>query len=150
MSQALIEIEQLSHSYERTRVIDKLSATVEAGDVVGLIGRNGSGKTTLLETLAGLLRPDSGASRLLGCDSTALDDATRQQLGFVFQNDELFDWMTVEAHLAMSAELYQAWDSDRVKSWVERWQIPTLTRTGKLSRGQRQLVSIVLAIGHRP
>lgn len=150
MSQALIEIEHVSQSYERTRVLDDLSANAEAGDVVGLIGRNGSGKTTLLEILAGLLRPDAGHSRLLGRDSKTLGDPTRQQIGFVFQNDELFDWMTVEAHLALSAELYDAWDADRVEDWVKRWRLPLLTRAGKLSRGQRQLVSIILAIGHRP
>jgi ABC-2 type transport system ATP-binding protein len=150
MNPSLIEIEHLSHSYDRTGVLDNLSGSVEAGDVIGLIGRNGSGKTTLLEILAGLLRPDAGTSRLLGCDSRTLDDPTRQGLGFVFQNDELFDWMTVEAHLALSAELYEAWDAKRVEDWVKRWRIPLLTRTGKLSRGQRQLVSIILAIGHRP
>lgn len=99
MNPPSIEIDQIKLRFGLTWALEGVNATTETGQIVGLIGRNGAGKTTLLEVLAGLLVPDNGHSRLLGHDSRDLPDEVRQRMGFVFQEEELFGWMSVAAHI---------------------------------------------------
>ncbi len=69
---SLIEMTNLSYGYTNKRVLDDVSLTIEAGEVVALLGPNGSGKTTLLKLLLGLLTPQRGKVRFDGCDIASL------------------------------------------------------------------------------
>ncbi len=150
MSHLSIEFDQLKLRFGLTEALKGVSATVKPGHIVGLIGRNGAGKSTMLEVLAGLLVPDSGHSRLLGHDSRDLPDEVRQRLGFVFQQDELFGWMKVGAHIDVVGAHYRNWDRQRARDLAERWAIPLGQRVASLSGGQRQKLGILLAIVHQP
>lgn len=151
MNPPAIEIDRLSlHFPKKSYALKNISAAVEPGQIIGLIGRNGAGKSTLLEALAGLLVPSSGHSHLLGYNSRSLPDQVRQQLGFVFQDDELFGWMKVEAHIDLVGSHYRDWDKARARDLVDRWSIPLDKRVHSLSRGQRQKLGILLAVVHQP
>ncbi len=69
---SLIELTSLSYGYTNKQVLDDVSLTIEAGEVVALLGPNGSGKTTLLKLLLGLLAPQQGVVRFDGCDISTL------------------------------------------------------------------------------
>lgn len=72
MSDTILEIDSLSAGYGDFIAVDKVSMTVEKGQIVSLIGLNGAGKTTLINTVAGLQKPDGGTVRFKGEDITSL------------------------------------------------------------------------------
>lgn len=63
-----IEVENLTKRYGDIQAMDKISFTVEVGEIFGILGPNGAGKTTTVESIAGLRRPDGGTIRVLGLD----------------------------------------------------------------------------------
>lgn len=150
MKDPWIRMDKLNQRFGLTRALNNVSGEVGGGEIVGLIGRNGAGKSTLLEVLAGLIVPDQGASQLMGHDSRRLPDSVREQLGFVFQDDELFGWMKVADHIDVVGAHYRNWDRQRALDLAERWSIPLYQRVSSLSRGQRQKLAILLAIVHQP
>lgn len=83
------EVEHVCVDYGRERVLDRVSLTVRAGDVLGLIGPNGSGKTTLLRVLLGLVRPQCGHVRLFGQELRAF--AGWHRVGYVPQKAVAFE-----------------------------------------------------------
>jgi ABC-2 type transport system ATP-binding protein len=131
-------------------IVHALDMTVPAGAVVGLVGRNGAGKTTLLDTLVGRLAPHAGASRLLGCPSMDLTDAVRERLGYVAQTPDLFDGLDGRQHLARIGRLYAGWNEARAEALAAKFGLDLGTQASRLSLGDQQKLSLVLALGHDP
>ncbi|WP_414708926.1 ATP-binding cassette domain-containing protein, partial [Pseudomonas sp. UBA7500] len=99
----MIEVTRLSKQFNGLTVLDDISLTVEAGEVIAIIGPSGSGKTTFLRCLNLLETPSSGRIRVadieIDGDRPLAKQATlirhlRQQVGFVFQNFNLFPHRT--------------------------------------------------------
>ncbi|QOC22716.1 ABC transporter ATP-binding protein [Wenzhouxiangella sp. AB-CW3] len=145
-----IELSGLDKHFGAVHALREVSATARASDIIGLVGRNGAGKTTLLETLAGLQFADRGRARVLGCDSGRMDDQTRNRLGMVLQDDELFGWLTVDRHIDLVGRFYSRFDRSRIEELLNGWGVALQRKVGNLSRGQRQMVGIALALGHDP
>jgi len=95
----MIEINNLSKSFNSHKVLDNLSLKIENGSTLVVIGRSGCGKSVLLKHIVGLLQPDSGEVLIDGQDIHKLSlkelDKLRMRLGMVFQGGALFDSMTV-------------------------------------------------------
>jgi energy-coupling factor transport system ATP-binding protein len=135
-----------------------LNLTLEAGELVALVGGNGSGKSTLLRLLSGLLTPESGHIVLDGCSSSSADflPQCRRHLGLVFQNPESqLVANTVDEEVAFGpgqlglphAELCQRveWALTQVGLWDRRsWQ------SHSLSAGQKQRLALAAVLAGRP
>ena len=145
-----IEINHLTKRYGANEVLSGVDLRVPRGAVVGLMGTNGSGKSTLLKCLLGLLRPNAGSSRLLGCDSAALSGEVKEQLGYVPQVVYLYPWMKARHVIAYTASFYARWDDRWTDELCRRWRVPLDERVGAISTGQLQTLALVLALGHRP
>jgi len=103
---AILEIEHLTYSYDRTtNVLLDVSMTVEAGTVVGLIGPNGSGKSTLINNVFDLLRVQSGRIWVDGLAHEHRD--ARSRAVHLASNDYLPDFLTAREYLSMIAQLYR-------------------------------------------
>ena len=100
----MIRVDDVSVRFGEKRVLDGVTLSVPEGCIYGLIGPGASGKSVLLKTIAGLLRPARGRVHLLGTDLTGLDErgllAVRRDVGMLFQNYALFDFMTVGENIA--------------------------------------------------
>lgn len=140
----------LTKQYGMASVLDGLTWELEAGTVVGLVGRNGAGKSTLLGCLLGLHRADGGEAGLFGHPPDRIDDAGKASLGYVPQRLDGFEWMTVGAMLDMVRGMYPQWDAQRVSRLLDAWDLAPDRRISALSPGQRQQVAIVRALGPRP
>jgi len=151
----VIEIRELYKYYGDFRALGPLEATIERGEVIGLLGLNGSGKTTTLRILACDLMPTSGTVRVEGYDVVEDPRAVRARIGYLPDNPPLYPEMTVSEYLAFAARLRGVSPGD-VKGAVEdalrhaRLRKRRDAVIGTLSHGFRQRLGIAQAIVHRP
>jgi ABC-2 type transport system ATP-binding protein len=141
---------ELSKAFGAKTVLDHLSFAVEPGDVVGVLGKNGAGKTTLLELVLGFTPPTGGHVEVFGHDSYRLPGSAKARVGFVPQQDELVNQLTAHDQLKLIRSFYPSWDDALVGRLVDAWDIDLGERVRSMSVGQRQKLSIMLALGHRP
>ncbi|WP_020615115.1 ABC transporter ATP-binding protein [Paenibacillus daejeonensis] len=160
---ALVEISNLSKVYESHlahRALDNLRLEVESGEFVGIMGPSGSGKTTLLNAIATIDEPTSGHIRIAGLDPLSMDKDEmalfrRRQLGFVFQQYNLLDSLTIAENiiLPLSLDGLPVREMEqRLSAVADKLGITSLLsrRIYEISGGQRQRVAIARAIIHRP
>jgi ABC-2 type transport system ATP-binding protein len=132
------------------RVLDDVSFSIAKGAVMGLVGRNGAGKTTLMRILVGLLMPQSGSALVLDEPALRLSDLAKTRLGYVPQQPEALNWMTVESMLQFVGGFYPRWDSEYMWNSLMRWNIPPSQRLAKLSPGERQRVALIRVLATCP
>jgi len=143
-------IRDLHKSIGGRAILQGITTDVEAGDVIGVIGKNGAGKTTLLELMLGFTAPTAGAVRVFGHESYSLPGDIKARVGFVPQQDELLDQLTVEGQLRVIASFYPRWDSALISRLCDEWGVKRDKRIKSMSVGERQKLSILLAFGHQP
>lgn len=145
----MLEIEGLTFSYGRARVLSDVSMSVEEGELIALLGSNGAGKTTLLENISGLLTPTDGTIQFRDEDITATPAHETWQQGLVHvpEDRKLFPEMTVEETLNIGAP--RGLSEEAVGDLRERvfQTFPVLEsrlnqRVGTMSGGQQQMVSM--------
>lgn len=148
---APISIKGLSKQFKPQRVLKNLDWEVEAGSIVGLLGRNGAGKSTLIECLLGLrdAEPESEV-RLFGDDVRHLSESSKAKIGYVPQTSDLFEWLTPRQMLAYFKALYPRWNDAKVDNLMQRWDLPYDKVISKFSGGQKQRLSIIRALAHDP
>jgi ABC-2 type transport system ATP-binding protein len=140
----------LSKQIDGRMVLADFTVAVPAGEVIGIIGKNGAGKSTLFDLLLGFAVPTSGVSFIFDELSKALPVAVKSRIGFVPQQDELIGVMTGGQQLALIASLHDRWDQALIDRLGREWEVPLDRRIDKLSGGERQKLSTLCALGHRP
>jgi branched-chain amino acid transport system ATP-binding protein len=153
----MLGVEGLSVSYGRIRVVKGISLEVGPGEIVALIGPNGAGKSTLLNTIAGILKPESGRVFFGGAAIEGLpsEEIARRGLMLVPEGRSTLKHMTVRENLLLGA--YMRGDRRGIEADLERMLErfpplrPRLTqRAGTLSGGEQQMLVIARALMARP
>jgi ABC-2 type transport system ATP-binding protein len=150
MTQPIV-VEDLHLALGGRPVLRGVSFTVQAGDVFGFLGPNGAGKTTTIRALLGLYPPDRGALTVLG--EPAGTDAARQQIGFVLDDDGLYDGMSAAANIAFWLQLYgRRADPARIAEVLDLVGLADRADdpVGTYSTGMRRRCALARAIAHRP
>lgn len=150
MSQSAIEARNLVKSFGAKRVLDDLTFQVNRGDVVGVLGKNGAGKTTLLELILGFGQANGGEVCVFGHDSRWMPAEVKGRLGFVPQQDELVDSLTADDQLKLTESFHPRWNRELVHDLCVKWGVDRSARIKRMSVGERQKLSILTALGHRP
>jgi putative ABC transport system ATP-binding protein len=157
---AALEARGVTLSFGETPALRGADLTVDAGEIVAVMGPSGSGKSTLLHCLAGILVPDGGEIHVAGRRTDTLGEAARSELrrdhfGFVFQFGQLVPELTAAENVALPlllagtrrrAALRQA------ATWFERLGLDGLEdrRSGELSGGQAQRVALARGLVSAP
>jgi len=146
--EVILEVQGLGRSYGETRALDGLSFRVHAGEVLGLVGPNGAGKTTALRSIAGILPIREGSVRIAGFDVQSQEVQAKQRLGWVPDDPQPFETLTVLEHLEFTASLYgvKDWEA-RAEELLETFELGAKRDAlgGELSRGMRQKLAIACA-----
>lgn len=147
---ACVTLNNLQRQFSRVTVLKGINAEVLPGQVIALLGKNGAGKTTLLETILGFGFPSGGQATLWQVNATDISGELKQRIGFVPQQDELLPSLTGNDHLKLFKSFRAHWNQPLVDKLIAEWLIPMDMTTGKMSVGQRQKLSILLALAHEP
>ncbi|HEX7581296.1 MAG TPA: ABC transporter ATP-binding protein [Thermoanaerobaculia bacterium] len=149
----VIEVEGLTKAYRDVTAVDGLSFTVGAGEVLGLVGPNGAGKTTTLRCLAGILPPGAGVIRIAGHDLKTEPVEAKARLAFMPDEPNLFPYLTVADHLALTGRLYGVAGAEaKGKVLLEELELSGKEEAlpQELSRGMKQKLVIACGLLHDP
>jgi branched-chain amino acid transport system ATP-binding protein len=153
----MLEIRDLHAGYGRLRVLQGVSLTVGAGEIVTVIGHNGAGKTTLLRSAMGVVKPERGEVVFDGAAITgrAIEWIVRRRMVLVPEGRAILKHMTVRENLTLGgyARETRAGLSDDMARVVERFPAlaPRLNqKAGTLSGGEQQMLAIGRALMGRP
>ncbi len=151
----MLEVQNLSRSYGDFKAVDQVSFTIEAGEIVGLLGHNGAGKTTIMKMLSGYLEPDSGEINFDGSDPTVEPKVLQAQLGYLPENLPVYPEMLLADYLDYAADL-KGVPENRKASEIKR-VVQETDLSGKLlhpistlSRGFKQRLGVAQALLGRP
>ena len=145
-----IRTQKLSKEFRRVDALVDLDAEVPDGAIYALVGPNGAGKTTTLKTLMNIWRPTRGQAEVLGVDSTRLSPREFTRIGYVSENQEMPECMTVAYLLAYLKPFYPTWDDALCADLVRRFDLPPGRKIGQLSRGMRMKAAFASSFAYRP
>ncbi len=155
MDAPMIQIENLHKAYGLAQALRGISFDVPRGQVVGFLGPNGAGKSTTMKILTGYVAATSGAVRVGGITVTDDPVRARQKIGYLPENNPLYEDMMVEEYLdyiARVREIPKAQRQAKLQSAVDRCGLGKVRGkdVGDLSKGFRQRVGLAQAIVHDP
>lgn len=147
MPSPIIEVHEASKVFARVTALEQVSCTIEAGEVVGLLGPNGSGKTTLIRLLCAYFPPTSGRVCVAGYDTAVTPLEVRRRVGYALEGVVLYPDLTVGDFLTFVREIKRATaqqlDSVIGQCGLEEWRHRHI---GTLSKGYRQRVILAQAL----
>jgi ABC-2 type transport system ATP-binding protein len=149
-SPPVIEIRRLTRQFGSTNALDDISLAIPRGGVFGLIGGNGAGKTTFIKHILGMLRAESGSVRVFGLDPVENPVGTLGRIGYLSEDRDLPDWMSVVELMRYTQAFFPTWDQAYAEELREMFDLEPTTKIRNLSRGQRARAGLLVALAHRP
>ncbi len=146
----IIETHTLSHHYWRTEALRELTLAVPTGSVYALLGANGAGKSTAIKVLMNLLQPTGGSAQVMGVDSRKLGPKQLERIGYVSENQQLPQWMTVRQLLDYCRPFYPTWDVALEKKLLAEFGLPEKRKLAQLSRGMLMKAALLSSLAYRP
>ena len=156
----IIQTKNLSKSYGKTQVLKNIDLTIEHGEFTAIMGPSGSGKTTLMNTLSTIDNFNSGdvwieGKSLLDLKKKALREFRQKRMGFIFQDYNLLDTLTVKENILLPLSLQKtpvAEMEQRLAKLVEALNIESILHhyPSEISGGQKQRTAAARAIITNP
>ncbi|WP_442599083.1 ABC transporter ATP-binding protein [Neobacillus sp. D3-1R] len=151
----LLEINELTGGYTKKPILQKVSFSVERNEIVGLIGLNGAGKSTTIKHIIGLMEPHQGEIKINGKSFINDKEAYRNQFTFIPETPILYDELTLQEHLELTAMAYGLGKSqykERIESLVEEFRMAKRLKwfPAHFSKGMKQKVMIMCAFLVQP
>jgi len=143
----------LRKQYGEIEAVKGIDLEVATGEVFGFLGPNGAGKSTTIKILCTLAKPTAGEARVAGYDVVTARDDVRRNIGLVFQDTTLDDYLTAEQNLRFHAELYGMRDVaarlEHVLTMVGLWD-RRASRVQTFSGGMKRRLEIARGLMHSP
>lgn len=154
-SEIAIDAHGLTRRFGDFVAVDRVTLSIERGEIFGFLGSNGCGKSTTMKMLTGLLPPTEGTATLFGKSVEAGSLEVRRNLGYMTQSFSLYGELTVRENLVLDARLYHL-PPDKAKARIEELvdkfglREHLDARSGELPMGIRQRLSLAVAVLHEP
>lgn len=153
----MIKISHLSKSYNKSSIkaLDDLSLELKAGEIFGFLGPNGAGKTTTIKLITGILSIDEGEVEICGYSLTHDAILAKKNIGFVSDNDVVYDKLTGKEYIDFLADIYGVDVNTRKERAEKMLKIFNLTDAFNspiktYSHGMKQKIKIIGALIHNP
>ena len=142
----VIETSDLRKLYGDVEALRGLSLQVPAGSIFGFLGRNGAGKTTTIKVLLGMARASSGEAHIFGRPAADAGVDVRRRIGFVSDDKDLYDYMTVDEMVCFTRPFFPRWRADLEQRYLRSFALPLDRRVKALSRGTRTKLALLLSL----
>ena len=144
----IIETAGLKKDYSGVEAVRGLDLQVPAGSIYGFLGKNGAGKTTTIKVLLGMARPTGGSARVFGLAADAPEASVeiRRRTGFVSEDRDLYDSMTVQGMIHFTSPFYPRWRGELQQRYLRAFELPLDRKIKALSRGMRTKLALLLAL----
>src|SRR5207245_7396106 len=151
----VVETRELTKKYGGFTALDRLTLSVNRGQVLGFIGPNGAGKTTAIKILVGLARPTSGSARVAGADCAAEPRRIKRLIGYMPDTFGSYDNMRVSEYLDFFGAAFDIPRRDRVRRIGEVLELARCTGyrdlfVESLGHGMKQRVAVAGTLIHDP
>ena len=146
-----IRLENINKKYGTQQVLNQVSFSIEAGEIVALLGPNGAGKSTLMKIITGYVKPDSGVLSILGTETGTNDLAIKKNIGYLPEHNPLYTDMYVREYLEFVAQIYHV-EKQRIEEVIQHTGLSPEAhkKIQQLSKGYRQRVGLAAALIHDP
>jgi ABC-2 type transport system ATP-binding protein len=150
-----IRIDGLIKRFADVTAVDRLSLSVNCGEIFGLVGPDGAGKTTTMRMLAGVMQPDAGAIFIDGVNAVADPEGVKSHVSYMPQRFALYEDLTVDENIRFYADLFEvapAVRRERAARLLAASGMSTFGRfkAGQLSGGMKQKLGLTCALVHTP
>src|SRR5579872_5591205 len=149
-SPPVVEIRRVTRKFGAKMALADVSLVVPRGGVYGLIGGNGAGKTTVIKHILGLLKAQAGTVRVFGLDPVQNPVGTLGRIGYLSEERDLPDWMSVVELMRYTQAFFPSWDETYAAQLREAFDLDPNAKIKSLSRGQRARAGLLAALAHRP
>lgn len=152
---SIVKLEQVTKNFGDITAVDKMTLSIEQGEIFGLLGPNGAGKSTAINMIIGLLSIDKGSISILGSDVKKESMTTRGNIGIVPQDIAIYEDLTCLENVKFFASLYGLRGKDLDKAALEALEFTGLSEKVKsypksFSGGMKRRLNIACAIAHKP
>ena len=144
----ILRLDGLCKQYPAFR-LDNVSFSMEAGTIMGLIGRNGAGKTTTLKSMLHLVHPDAGKITICGLDMDTDERAIRSRIGFVSGGASYYQRKRLRELTDVTKDFYPGWDGERYARLVRQFSLDERKRVCELSEGMKVKYQLAVAMSHK-
>ncbi len=148
-----IKAQDITKVYGKERALDGVSFSIETGEIVGFLGPNGAGKTTMMKIITGFIPQTSGEVTVNGLNVITNPLEVKKQIGYLPENNPLYDELYVREYLKYVAGLYKTVNKrERMEEIIEMTGLhdEQKKKIGQLSKGYKQRVGLAQALIHDP
>ena len=144
----VVDVADLRKTWADVEAVRGLTLQVPRGSIFGFLGRNGAGKTTTIKMLLGMVKPTAGRARVfeLAADAPRSSVEIRRRTGFVSEDKDLIDYMTVDEIIRFTASFYPRWRKELEEKYRRAFDLPATRKVKALSRGTRTKLALLLAL----
>ncbi|MBC3796121.1 ABC transporter ATP-binding protein [Acetobacterium tundrae] len=143
----ILSVKHLNKSYDAFK-LKNVSLTLQAGSIMGFIGRNGAGKTTTLKSMVNLVHSDTGSVEFFGMDIKTHESEIKQRISFAFGGVDYYLQKKLGTITNVYKRFYDQWDEKAYEDYLKQFELNPNKNVKELSQGMRVKYGLALALSH--
>lgn len=149
MKPSILKLDKVKKTYPGFS-LRELSFELPTGYIMGFIGPNGAGKSTTLKLIMNFFPLESGKIEVFGLNHCEEEIQIKQQIGYVGEDQQFYEEMTVGWTINFVSRFYHNWDREYCRQLVNRFGLDSRQKVGQLSKGMKVKLALTLALSHHP
>jgi len=145
----MINVQDLTKTFDRVKALDGLNINVEKGSIYGLVGANGAGKTTVIKHITGILKPDSGRVLIDG-EPVYENPKAKVKNGYVPDELYFFPSYSLDKMASYLKGIYPVWNDERFINMVSNFKLDSRMRLSSFSKGMKKQADFILTMCAMP